>query len=106
MENIIEVKQLKKDFDGFEAVNNVTFNVKKGEVFGLLGPNGAGKTTTIRMLIGILKPTQGEVFIREYNVRKEPIKVKQIMGIVPEFADAYTDLSALRNLLLTGELYG
>lgn len=106
MENIIEVKQLKKDFDGFEAVNNITFNVKKGEVFGLLGPNGAGKTTTIRMLIGILKPTQGEVFIKEYNVRKEPIKVKQIMGIVPEFADAYTDLSALRNLLLTGELYG
>ena len=106
MENIIEVKQLKKDFDGFDAVNNITFNVKKGEVFGLLGPNGAGKTTTIRMLIGILKPTQGEVFIKEYNVRKEPIKVKQIMGIVPEFADAYTDLSALRNLLLTGELYG
>jgi len=106
MENIIKAERLKKNYGSFNAVNNVSFTVQKGEIFGLLGPNGAGKTTTIRMLTGILKPTEGEVHIGKYNIQKESIKARQIMGIVPEMADAYIDLSAIRNLLLTGELYG
>jgi ABC-2 type transport system ATP-binding protein len=106
MENIIEAKQLTKNYGNFNAVNSINFSVKKGEIFGLLGPNGAGKTTTIRMLTGILSPTRGKVNIGKYDIQKEPIKAKQIMGIVPEMADAYIDLSAIRNLLLTGELYG
>jgi len=102
----IEVKNLTKEFNGLKAVNNVSFKVKEGEIFALLGPNGAGKTTTIRMLTGILKPTKGEAYIGKYNIQKNPIEAKQLMGIVPEMANAYIDLSALRNLLLVGELYG
>jgi ABC-2 type transport system ATP-binding protein len=106
MENIIKAERLKKNYGSFNAVNGISFTVKKGEIFGLLGPNGAGKTTTIRMLTGILKPTEGEVHIGKYNIQKESMEARQIMGIVPEMADAYIDLSAIRNLLLTGELYG
>jgi len=102
----IEVKNLTKEFNGLKAVNNVSFKVKEGEIFALLGPNGAGKTTTIRMLTGVLKPTKGEAYIGKYNIQKNPIEAKQLMGIVPEMANAYIELSALRNLLLTGELYG
>lgn len=103
---VIRAKNLIKEFNGFKAVDDISFEVKKGEIFGLLGPNGAGKTTTIRMLTGILKPTKGSVYIGQYNIQENPIEAKQIMGIVPEMANAYIDLSALRNLLLMGELYG
>ena len=95
----IQAKNLTKDFNGLRAVDNISFEVRKGEIFGLLGPNGAGKTTTIRMLTGILEPTKGEAYIREYNIQKTPIEAKQIMGIVPEMANAYVDLSAIKNLL-------
>lgn len=103
---VIKAKNLVKKFDSFKAVDNISFEVKKGEIFGLLGPNGAGKTTTIRMLTGILKPTEGNAYIKDYDVQKKPIEAKQLLGIVPEMANAYTDLSALKNLLLMGELYG
>jgi len=104
--SIIKAKNLTKRFNKFKAVDNISFKVKKGEVFGLLGPNGAGKTTTIRMLTGVVSLTSGSVFIEKYNIQKDPIKAKQIMGIVPEMANAYIDISALKNLLLVGELYG
>jgi len=103
---IISVKNLTKVFNANKVVNNVSFDVKKGEIFGLLGPNGAGKTTTIRMLTGVLEPTGGQVFIGDFNIQKSQLEAKQIMGIVPEMANAYLDLSAIRNLLLIGELYG
>jgi ABC-2 type transport system ATP-binding protein len=103
---IIEVKNLIKEFNKFRAVDNVSFKVERGEIFGLLGPNGAGKTTTIRMLTGILEPTEGEVYIGQYNIQENPTEAKQKMGIVPEMANPYIDLSAQRNLLLMGELYG
>jgi ABC-2 type transport system ATP-binding protein len=102
----IEVKDLTKKFNGFTAVDKISFMVKSGELFGLLGPNGAGKTTTIRMLTGIFKPTGGIALVGEYDIQKKPLEAKQLMGIVPEMANAYVDLSALRNLLLMGELYG
>jgi len=102
----IEVKDLTKKFNGFTAVDKISFMVKSGELFGLLGPNGAGKTTTIRMLTGIFKPTGGIALVGGYDIQKKPLEAKQLMGIVPEMANAYVDLSALRNLLLMGELYG
>lgn len=103
---VIKVTNLVKEFDSIKAVDNIGFEVNKKEIFGLLGPNGAGKTTTIRMLTGILKPTQGNAYIGKYDIQKNPIEAKQLMGIVPEMANAYIDLSAFKNLLLMGELYG
>jgi ABC-2 type transport system ATP-binding protein len=103
---IVQVKKITKSFKNKKAVDNISFDIEKGEIFGLLGPNGAGKTTTIRMLTGILKPDNGQVFIGKHNIQKSPIEAKQLMGIVPEMANAYTDLSAIKNLLLIGELYG
>lgn len=103
---IIQAKNLTKQFKNVKAVDNISFEIKEGEFFGLLGPNGAGKTTTIRMLTGIFKPTKGEVLIDRYNIQKNPIEAKQIMGVVPEMANAYIDISAIKNLLLIGELYG
>ena len=103
---IVEVSNLTKVFGSSKAVDTVNFTIEKGEIFGLLGPNGAGKTTTIRMLTGILTPTRGTAVIGGYDIRENPLQAKQLMGIVPEMANAYIDLSPLRNLLLMGELYG
>jgi ABC-2 type transport system ATP-binding protein len=80
--------------------------VKKGELFGFLGPNGAGKTTTIRMLTGVLKPSKGTASIFGYDILEQGLKTRRMMGIVPEMANAYIDLSAWNNLMLIGALYG
>ena len=80
--------------------------MKKGELFGFLGPNGAGKTTTIRMLTGVIKPDKGTASILGYDIEKQSLKTRQLMGIVPEMANAYVDLSAWNNLMLIGALYG
>lgn len=104
--SIVKVNNLTKEFNGFKAVDNISFEIKEGEIFGLLGPNGAGKTTTIRILTGILKPTHGSAKIEKYDIQKNPLEAKQLMGIVPETTEAYLDLSAYKNLLFVGELYG
>jgi ABC-2 type transport system ATP-binding protein len=87
------------------AVDSVSFEVKKGELFGFLGPNGAGKTTTIRILTGVIKPSEGTATIIGYDILKQSLKTRQLMGIVPEMANAYVDLSAWNNLMLIGALY-
>jgi ABC-2 type transport system ATP-binding protein len=87
-------------------VDNISFEVRKGEIFGFLGPNGAGKTTTIRILTGVIKPDNGTASILGYDVRREGLKSRQVTGVVPEMANAYIDISAWRNLVLMGELYG
>jgi len=89
-----------------KAVDNISFKVKRGEIFGFLGPNGAGKTTTIRMLTGVLKPTKGIASIFGHDVWKNPILVKQITGNVPEEANVYFEMSGFQNLMFIGELYG
>ena len=94
----------KKDI--IRAVDNISFEVNYGEIFGFLGPNGAGKTTTIRMLTGILKPTKGQIIIFGKDSWKNLISIKQLMGHVPEEANVYPDLTGLRNLTFIGELYG
>ncbi|GAH46813.1 unnamed protein product, partial [marine sediment metagenome] len=102
----IKVENLSKYFGEVHAVDEVNFSVNKGEIFGFLGPNGAGKTTTIRMMTGVLKPTNGQIQIFEKNVWKDPIPIKQIIGNVPEMANVYPDLTGMQNLTLIGELYG
>ncbi len=105
-ENAIEVQRLSKHYGNLCAVDNISFNVKKGEFFGFLGPNGAGKTTTIRMLTGIIKPSSGQISIMGYDIQRETLKARKLMGIVPEVSNAYIDLSAWRNMIFQGELYG
>jgi len=82
--NVIETTNLTKKFGDLTAVNNVTLSIKKGELFGLLGPNGSGKTTMIKMLTGQLKPTNGTSKILNVNVLTKPIKVRELVGIIPE----------------------
>ena len=105
-ENAVEVTNLTKCFNGLVAIDDISFDVKVGELFGFLGPNGAGKTTTIRMLTGVIKPEKGSASIFGYDVVRQGLKTKQLMGIVPEMSNAYVDLSAWNNLMLVGGLYG
>lgn len=100
------VQNLMKRYGNVVAVNHISFEVKRGEVFGFLGPNGAGKTTTIRILTGLIKPDEGEAIVAGFDVLKSPVKVKQCIGVVPETSNAYVDLSAWENLILVGRLYG
>ncbi len=104
--NIIEVKNLSKNFDDFKAVKDISFNVEKGEVFGFLGPNGAGKTTTINMLTGLAKPSSGEIVISGQDGIKHIKKVQQIIGIVPDESNLYDDMSGFDNLVFCASLYG
>ena len=86
-------------------MDHISFEVEKGEIFGFLGPNGAGKTTNIRILTGLIKPEGGKAFVAGYDVLKNPIEVKQHVGVVPEVSNAYVDLTAWENLVLIGKLY-
>lgn len=101
----IEVKNLAKKYKQLVAVDNISFEVGEGEVFGFLGPNGAGKTTTIRVLTGLTKPTGGEIRILGHDIERETIEAKKEMGIVPEVSNIYDDLSAWDNLVFTADLY-
>lgn len=106
MINAIEVSGLEKYFGVVRAVDNISFEVGGGEIFGFLGPNGAGKTTTQRLLTGILQPTAGSVGIMGHDLLKKPLDAKIAVGVVPENANPYRDLSAWHNLMLMGRLYG
>ncbi len=102
----IEVKELSKSFDGLTAVDRVTFTVHRGEIFGFLGPNGAGKTTTVRMLTGVIKPDSGEARVLGHDLGMDTEKAKEVLGVLPETANAYADLTAWGNLMLIASLYG
>jgi len=104
--NAIEVKNLTKQFGDLTAVNHISFEVEKGEIFGFLGPNGAGKTTTIRMLTGLLTPDSGDIFIDGVDIRKNTIKAKMKMGVIPEMGNIYVDLTAKQNIIMAGRFYG
>jgi ABC-2 type transport system ATP-binding protein len=106
MENAVEIKNLSKHYGEVIAVNHISFEVGKGEIFGFLGPNGAGKTTTIRILTGVIKPNGGTANIMGYDILNQSLRVKQIISVVPETSNAYIDLTAWQNLMLIGELYG
>lgn len=102
----IQVNDLTKRFGSFTAVDHISFSVAEGEVFGFLGPNGSGKSTTIRMLTGIVKPDEGTAAILGHDISKDPIRAKESIGFVPEAASAYVELTAWRNMMLMGKLYG
>ncbi len=103
---IVDVKNLSKVFDKeIVAVDNVSFQVKKGEIFGFLGPNGAGKTTTIKILTTLLQPTKGQVNIATCDVKKDPDGVRSSIGIVPQALTLDDDLKGMTNLLLSAKLY-
>jgi len=106
MTSVIQALNLTKVFGSSTAVDHVSFDVQKGEIFGFLGPNGAGKTTTTRMLTGVIPPDAGTATILGHDIRSEPVLAKQGFGVVPETSNAYTDLTAWQNLMLMGELYG
>lgn len=102
--NIIEVNGLTRKFDNLAAVDNVSFVVKKGEVFGLLGPNGAGKTTIIKMFCTLLRPTSGQAKVAGFEVVKQAAKVREHIGLVAEKIILYDRLTARENLKFFGRL--
>jgi len=105
-EAAIEVVGLSRDYGSLHAVNEVSFTVRRGEIFGYLGPNGAGKTTTVRMLAGLLRPTGGQAQVAGYDVVRERLGLKAAVGVVPERSNLYDELSGMENLVFMAQLYG
>lgn len=102
----LEIKNISKRFEDKLVLDNVSFTVNKGEIFGLLGPNGAGKSTLINIMTGLLNPNSGEVIVEGYDVRKESIKAKMSLGVVLQDLALIEDLNAYDNLQFFGALYG
>ena len=105
-ENIIEVENLEKRFGDFVAVNQISFQVKRGEVFGFLGANGAGKTTAIKMLIGLWLPTSGKARVAGFDVFKESNSIKKNIGYMAQRFSLYEDLTVIENIQFYGGIYG
>lgn len=103
---MLNISHLSKSFDSLKAVDDISFEVKEGEIFGFLGPNGAGKTTTISMISGLLKPDTGKIMIDNLDLETHLRKVKKLMGVVPQEMAFYEELSAKENLLFWGKLQG
>jgi ABC-2 type transport system ATP-binding protein len=106
MPAILSIKNLRKAYGGHVAVDDVSFDVHDGEMFGLLGPNGAGKTTTLSIVSGLLLPSGGAVFIKNRQVRASDRDLRRHLGIVPQDLAIYGQLTARENLSFFGELYG
>jgi len=104
-DNAIVVKNLVKKFGDITAVDDLSFEVKEGEIFGLLGPNGAGKTTTIKMLTGLLNPTSGNAIVGGYDIKKNLSKIKELIGVCPQQAAIYKFLTGRENIELFGNLH-
>lgn len=104
--NVIEVENLTKKFGDFTAVNSITFEVKKGEIFGFLGANGAGKTTAMKMLIGISKPTSGKAQVAGFDVFTHPEDIKKNIGYMSQKFALYDDLTVKENITFFGGIYG
>jgi len=103
---MLNISHLSKSFDTLKAVDDISFDVQKGEIFGFLGPNGAGKTTTISMISGLLKPDSGKIFIDGMDLNTQIKKINKIMGVVPQDMAFYEELSARENLHFWGKLQG
>ena len=105
MTNLVEVKNLKKDYSSKEAVKNISFNIKENEILGLLGPNGSGKTTTIGMLLGLLKPTAGEIKIDNMNFERNRIEILSKINFISPYIELPKKLTVKQNLTVYGKLY-
>ena len=101
----IEVEHLTKKFGHFTAVNDITFQVKKGEIFGFLGANGAGKTTAMKMMCGLLLPTSGKAMVAGYDLKTESKNIKKCIGYMSQRFSLYDDLTILENMNLFGTIY-
>lgn len=106
MSSMIDIRSLRKQFGPFVAVDDVTFSVRRGEVLGFLGPNGAGKSTTMKMITGFLTPTAGTAVVCGHDILKEPLRVKEKIGYLPEGAPAYPDMTPYTFLKFVGRIRG
>src|SRR5271155_3168221 len=102
----IVTKDLTKRFGSFTAVKGVTFEVRRGEVFGLLGPNGAGKTTIVRMLTTLLPITSGQAWVAGEDLARHPNRVRQVIGVIPQAMTSDLDLTGAENIDIYREFYG
>ena len=102
---MIHVSHLTKKYGATTAVDDISFNIQQGEIVGYLGPNGAGKSTTLKMLVGLLQPTSGEISVAGYDTATELLELKQRIGYVPEEAQLYEHLTLVEHLQLMGRLY-
>jgi ABC-2 type transport system ATP-binding protein len=102
----IKVKNLSKQFGSFKAVDNISFEVPKGKIFGFLGPNGSGKSTTIRMLCGVLTPTEGTAEVLGFDIKRDAEKIKQNIGYMSQRFSLYEDLTVSENLDFYAGIYG
>lgn len=103
---MISVQNIKKEFGSIKAVDNISFEIKPGEVVGFLGPNGAGKSTTMRIMAGYLSPDSGAVQIGEFDIEKNPVEAKRRVGYLPESAALYFEMTAIDFLLFMGRMHG
>ncbi|MDR2979420.1 MAG: ABC transporter ATP-binding protein [Bacteroidales bacterium] len=104
--NNIDVHELTKKFGDFIAVDHITFQVKKGEIFGFLGANGAGKTTAMKMMCGLLRPSSGIATIAGYDLKTQSKQIKKRIGYMSQKFSLYNDLSVTENMQLYGTIYG
>lgn len=104
--NVIQVENLTKKFGDFTAVNNISFEVKRGEIFGFLGANGAGKTTAMKMLIGISKPSSGKATVADFDVYHQTEAIKKNIGYMSQKFALYDDLTVKENITFFGGIYG
>ena len=105
MENLVEVKNLKKKYGSKEAVKGISFNIQKNEILGLLGPNGSGKTTTIGMMLGLLKPTNGEILIDGKKIEENRIETLKKINFISPYIELPKKLTVRQNLIVYGKLY-
>lgn len=104
MDTVIDIQELTKSYSETKAVDRLSLQIKRGEIFGLLGPNGAGKSTTILMLLGLSEPDSGTINVLGMNPTREPIPVKRRVGYLPDDVGFYEDLTGIENLMLTARL--
>ena len=105
MKNLIEVQNIKKNYGKKEAVKGISFNVEEDEILGLLGPNGSGKTTTIGMLLGLLKPTSGQIFINNLKLEENRIQILEMINFISPYIELPKKLTVKQNLYVYSKLY-
>lgn len=106
MNTSIKIENLKKRFGKIIALDGLNLEIKKGEIFGLLGPNGAGKSTIINILSGLIDPTEGSAIVGGFDIAKDPLRVKEIIGVCPQHSSYYNYMTGRENIHLFGNLHG
>ncbi len=103
---MIVIDHLIKQYDDYTAVNDISLEIKSGEIFGFLGPNGAGKTSTIKMIMGLMKPTSGTITVDGHDIQKDPVAAKKVLGYVPDRPILYEKLTAWEYMKFIAGIYG